>query len=94
MKKKIVFVLMAVIVLATFILTSCGNVSIGFGNFNFRKVHIHMGDVNRCLTIEKWYDNEGMGIEVKTKECGSLFLSEGTYILIEDKCPICDRTGK
>jgi len=94
MKRKILYIIMSLIILSTFILTSCGNLSIGAGNFNFKKVHIHLGSIDRCLTIEKWYDNEGMGIEVKTKECGSLFLSEGTYILIEDKCPICDKIGK
>ena len=45
--------------------------------------------IRDCFTIEKWYDNE-TGIEVKTKEAGSLCLSEGTYFLISDDCPFCD----
>ena len=40
----------------------------------------------------KWYESES-GIEVTTKELGSIFASEGTYILVEDKCPICDAKG-
>jgi hypothetical protein len=32
-----------------------------------------------------------MGIEVQTKEYGALYFSEGTYILVENKCPICDK---
>lgn len=91
MKKKIVFVLMAVIVLSTFILTSCGNVSIGFGNFHYPKVHICIGGVNSCFTLIKWYDNDSGGIEVVTKEFGNLYLSEGTYLLIKDRCPVCDK---
>lgn len=43
----------------------------------------------RCLTVESWHDNT-TGIEIKTKECGSMFLSEGTYILLEDTCLFCD----
>lgn len=41
-------------------------------------------------TIEKWWES-GSGIEVKTTEFGSVFLSEGTYILISDPrdCPFC-----
>jgi hypothetical protein len=38
----------------------------------------------------KWYESS-TGIEVLTKEAGSMYLSEGTYILLEgDKgCPFC-----
>ena len=90
--KRIVKVLAAVMAVAivSVVLASCGNLSMGFGNFEFKKVHIHMGNFEGCLTIEKWFDVDGPGIEVQTKECGSLFLSEGTYVLVQDKCPICD----
>ena len=37
-----------------------------------------------------WYDNS-KGIEVLTSECGSLFLSEGTYIMYSDTCPLCSK---
>ena len=33
------------------------------------------------------------GIEVKTKEFGAMFFSEGTYVMIEDAadCPFCGK---
>ena len=89
--KKIAILL--VFVILTLALCSCGNQSVGFGNYTFRKVHIDTPHFSGCYTIEKWHDNE-RGIEVKTKEVGSIFLSEGTYILVEDKCPICDVLGE
>ena len=85
--KKIVAM---ILVLATMIglLTGC-NMSMGLGSLTFKKVHIDTYHYSGCFTIEKWYDSDN-GIEVKTEECGSLFLSEGTYILICGDCPMCD----
>lgn len=89
--KKIVCLLLVIVVMMC-CLASCGNQSLGFGNFTFR--HIHFSDAigGHCATIEKWYDNE-QGIEVKTKEFGSMYLSEGSYILMEDgtHCPYCSK---
>lgn len=84
MRKNLIFMLFLSCVIT---LTSC-NMSLGFGNFNFRKVHCTLS--NECYTIKKWHDNE-RGIEVDTEEYGTIFFSEGTYILLEDKCPICDK---
>ena len=89
--KRIAILLTFVILALT--LCACGNQSVGFGNYTFRKVHIDTPHFSGCYTIEKWHDNE-RGIEVKTEEVGSIFLSEGTYILVEDKCPICDAAGQ
>ena len=89
--KKICVIL--VVSILAMILCACGNQSIGFCNFTFKKVHIDTYHFSGCYTIEKWHDNES-GIEVQTKEVGSIFLSEGTYILVEDKCPICDVEAK
>ena len=86
MKKVISIILLSVFALVIF--SSC-NMSCGLGNYKFTKVHIHMGEYNRCVEIEKWYDNQ-IGLEVRTKEFGPMFLSEGTYALIQDSCPICD----
>lgn len=86
--KKIIAIIMVITMLAA-MLTSCGNMSVGFGNFTFRKVHVDTHNYSGCFTIEKWYDNES-GIEVKTKEAGSMYLAEGMYILIEDDCPFCE----
>lgn len=88
MKKIISTVLFAVF--AVGLLASCGNMSMGPGNFTFHKIHIDTHHYTGCFTIEKWYDSS-TGIEVKTKEAGSLFLAEGTYILLDgiSDCPFC-----
>lgn len=75
-----------VVLLSLLALSGCGsNMDWGFGSYTFTKVHCVQE--NKCVEIETWFDNE-RGIEVKTKD-GSLYFSEGTYILIEDKCPFC-----
>ena len=86
MKKIAIILIFALVAMA---LCACGNESLGLGNYTFRKIHIDTPNFSGCCTVEKWHDNE-RGIEVKTKEYGSLYLSEGTYILVENKCPICD----
>jgi len=86
MKKICLFLILAILAMA---LCSCGNYSIGMGNFSYNKIHINTHDFSGCYTVEKWYQSE-TGIEVKTTEIGSIFCSEGTYILVEDKCPVCD----
>ena len=86
MKKLCLLLVNAILILA---LVSCGNHSIGLGNYSYKKIHIDTYHFSGCYTVEKWYESES-GIEVKTKEVGSIFASEGTYILVEDKCPICD----
>lgn len=87
MKKLKLFLLAAVAALS---LTGC-NMAIGFGNYNFEKVHIIAGEYNSCVAIKSWHDDD-LGIEVKLKDKdGSLFLSEGTYILVSDYCPICKK---
>ena len=84
--KKILSVVLSLLLIVT--LSACGNVSIGPGNFKFETVHIDTYNYTGCLTIEKWYEDE-TGIEVKTKEVGAIYLSEGTYFLIEKECPFC-----
>lgn len=88
MKKVVTLLLVAV--LACSALVGCGNQSLGFGNFTFEHIHFDDNIESHCATIEKWYDNSE-GIEVKTEEYGSMYLSEGTYVLIEDEdhCPYC-----
>lgn len=87
MKKIIIW---CIIVAMLFTLTSCGNMSMGFGNFSFK--HIHFTDMAHgyCATVNKWYDNEN-GIEVQTVEYETVYCSEGSYILFEDgaHCPFC-----
>lgn len=85
--KKIIAMIMVVALMAV-MLVGCGNMSVGMGNFNFKKIHVDMHNYSGCLEIAKWYDNEN-GIEVKTKDGCSMYLAEGMYVLIEDKCPFC-----
>ena len=84
--KKIIAVLMICCLIIA--MSGCGNMSVGVGNYTFNKVHDDRYNYSGCFTIEKWYDNS-TGVEVKTKEVGALYLSEGTYFLIEDECPFC-----
>lgn len=95
MKKVITIILAVILCLVVMSVTAgCGNMSWDAGNFTFTKVHIFTRDGNdRCLTVETWHDGD-TGIEVKTEEYGSLFLSEGTYMLCEDECPICNGGGE
>lgn len=74
---------------AALALSSCGNMSVGFGNYTYNRVHVFDTAGNCCdLEIDKWYDNEN-GIEIQLKDGNNLYLSEGTYILIKDECPLC-----
>ena len=86
MKRKMLVVLVAIMVVLS--LVGCGNMSMGFGNYEYKKIHVDTHHHSRCFTIEKWYDS-ATGIEVKTEEAGFMCFSEGQYILIEDDCPFC-----
>ena len=72
-------------------LVSCGNKGTFVGSNTFEKVHIadHAGNC-KDITVETWY-NRSHGIKLETKECGNMFLSEGTYILYNGKCPLCGK---
>lgn len=83
-----VFVLLIFLIILTLVLTGCGNEDWSLGNFNFRKIHCTV--TNECYEVISWRNCE-TGIEVKTREYGSLFFSEGIYILVEHECPICDK---
>lgn len=85
--KKLIILIMSLI-LTIFTLSGCGNQDLSFGNYTFTKVHISVGGKEICREISSWHDNE-IGCEVKLKDNNVLYLSEGTYILIKDKCPIC-----
>ena len=87
--KKIIAIIMVVVVLAA-MFAGCGNMAVGFGNYNFRKIHVDTHHYSGCFTVDNWHDNDS-GIEVKTKEAGSMYLAEGMYVLIEDECPFCNK---
>lgn len=83
--------LLIVVVMMLLCLISCGNKAfMSMGEYSFTHVHISDDIKGYCATVEKWWDNES-GIEVRTSEFGSLFCSEGTYMLFSDesKCPYC-----
>lgn len=85
MKRTIALITLIILIVTCF----CGcNMSLGLGNFEFNKIHICTYNYSGCLDVEKWYDNSN-GIEVRTEDYGTLYLAEGTYILVEDDCPIC-----
>lgn len=87
MIKKIIALVLCLICLVT-VFTGCGNMSMGIGNYSYEHIHFFDRQDGYCATIEKWYDCS-TGIEVKTKEYGSIFLAEGTYMLFENTCPYC-----
>lgn len=89
MKKLILFAIMSILAITVCVLPGC-NVSIGPGSYTFTDVHISDGSNVGHGHIESWH-NDDVGIEVKTEEYGSLFLSEGTYILFNGTCPICNK---
>lgn len=90
MKKLCIMVCIFLVAVLMF-LPSCGNMSYGFGEFNFTHLHITNHTEGHCFEVDKWYENSGEGIEVKVKGGGAFFLSEGSYMLISDKddCPFC-----
>ena len=88
MKRVICLIVVTLILMLS--LTACGNMSMGLGNYTFTHVHFTDMTESHCATVEKWYDNSE-GIEVMTKEFGSLYLSEGSYIMFGEgvRCPFC-----
>ena len=88
MKKLLAIIIALVMVITMF--AGCGNMSWGMGNYSYKKIHIDTHHYSGCLTVEKWYENSS-GIEVLTTEAGSVFASEGTYILLggDKGCPFC-----
>ena len=87
MKKLLAIILISLIVSTMF--TGC-NRSFGFGHQTYEKIHIDTHHFSGCLTVDHWCDGT-TGIEVYTDEAGSIFVSEGMYVLLDgDKdCPFC-----
>ena len=87
---KRIIALTLIIIMLVFVLASCGNASLGLGNYNWTHIHFTDAVEGHCATITRWYDCE-TGIEVHTQECGAIFLSEGSYILFDTAahCPFC-----
>lgn len=87
--KKIMKIVLALVLIAVMVVTFVGcNVSLGIGNYEFNKVHVDTYHYSGCLEVDKWYETS-TGVEIKTENGESIYLSEGTYIMIEDECPFC-----
>lgn len=88
MKKH--FLIIFLILTMVLLLVGC-NMSLTPGNYMFKIVHISDASGNSAdFEISSWHESETPGIEVKLTDGNSLFLSEGTYILAEDYCPLCE----
>ena len=87
--KKILAIILALLVICT-MFTGCVNRAVGFGNMNYKLIHIDTYHYSGCLTVDRWYDGT-TGIEVYTHEAGNIFVSEGMYILLDgtEDCPFC-----
>ena len=84
--KKIFSLIMLLLIGIT--LSSCGNRNyFDFEHDTYK--HIHCLSTGKCYNITGWKNNE-IGVKVSTTY-GNLYFSEGTYILVEDKCPICNK---
>ena len=81
------FFVLVICVLMLMCCVGC-NVSCGPGNYNFQKVHVDTYHHDMCFDVISWLEVE-TGVEIRTEKYGSIFLSEGTYIMIEDECPFC-----
>lgn len=75
--------------LSLLILCSCGNRAyFDFEHDTYK--HLHCFETGKCYNIESWKDMK-VGIKITTKEYGILYFSEGTYMLVGEKCPICNK---
>ena len=95
-KNIICLALAAVLIIVCAMLSSCGNHSMGFGEYEWTHIHYStFGGESGCATVNTWYDSE-TGVEVITDEIGTVFFSEGTYIMFDSssKCPFCNNGGK
>lgn len=88
--KKLIFTFLVIITLCI-TLCSCGNGnrSVVMTDVTYNTVHVHSGEYTKDFTVEKWSSKSYTGIEVLTKEAGTIYLSEGTYILFENECELC-----
>lgn len=83
---KKVFIILLVCIILCLTLTACNRKLVG--NYKFTRIHIYYEGYEECLEIKSWTDSE-VGIEVETVKYGTLFISEGHYLLCEHECPIC-----
>jgi len=86
--KKTIALLMAVAALS---LSGCNEQVVGWGSLSFHHVHIQMLGQSEPvhLLVTSWRNDEG-GIELKTKNFGTILVGDGTYLAYDvEECPIC-----
>ena len=88
---RISILVLLLLMMVSSVLVSCGNMSLGMGNYTYRHIYVDTRSGGKCINITKWYEND-TGVEVQTTDGNGIFFSEGTYIMVEDegKCPFCD----
>ena len=79
--KKLVVIIFALLLL---MLSSCSNADRRFD----KKVHIIA--TGKDIEIQDQYTLFNSGANVKLKNGKRIFLSNGTYIIFNGKCPICE----
>lgn len=73
-------------------LSAC-NQNIGFGELEFKGIHVQLHETNECFhyKIDSWHESS-VGIEIKTYDHGSFFLCEGSYAMFTNNyCPVCGK---
>ena len=85
---KRIFII-ALVVALMFVMTSCDDFLSSQSDFNGVHILVNNGQ-DKCVKMKSvhYYNT---GIQVETEEFGPLLLSEGTYIVYKDKCPICGK---
>lgn len=95
-KRRILIYILAAVIIFVILVTSVGcNYQIVDFNYKFTKVHMSFdGEHYQCYNIESWRDYEdGEQIQVDIDGYGTVLASSVNAILIQDKCPYCDKGG-
>lgn len=82
MKKLIAAALVVIILTMAIIMTGCSN------SIRYKKVHII--EAGKCYKITSHVILSYGSCKIYLENGDGLFLSQGTYILVSGKCPICD----
>ena len=80
--------LILVTLFIVFVFTSCNHTIIDT-QYTFHKVHIYK--TGKCYEIHKWCDYDGEQIQIETKDGDFWVINSNQIILVEGKCPICDK---
>lgn len=85
--RKIITIILVFLICFSF----CG-CSEGTTGQEYNKIHINTLQYAGCVEIDEVIMFQSNGnIKVKVKNFGVCNFSSGSYIVIENKCPICDK---